>query len=163
MKVSPFVAAVFAFLILGVFARALAAEDEFERPPISYSRSTPDNPVERLQARIDAGESRLRYEETLGSLYFNDDAYVGYVHDGEVVELSVADTALGTVFYTLDQTVAERPRFVRQTDDCLLCHGGSQTRGVPGRIIRSVYPDRTAIRGILAATKPGTPAGWATP
>lgn len=32
---------------------------------------------------------------------------------------------------------------MRQTDDCLICHGGSQTRGAPGHVVRSVYPDPT--------------------
>lgn len=77
------------------------------------------------------------------ALYFNDDVYVGFVRGGDVLELSVADPQLGTVFYTLDQRRAERPQFVRQTDDCLICHGGSQTRGVPGHIVRSVYADRS--------------------
>ena len=39
---------------------------------------------------------------------------------------------LGTAFYTLDQEPAERPRFTRQTDNCLICHASSPTRGVPG-------------------------------
>lgn len=77
------------------------------------------------------------------ALYFNDDVYIGFVRGGEVLEVSVADPALGTVFYTLAQIEADPPAFVRQTDSCLLCHGGSQTRGVPGHIVRSVYPDRS--------------------
>ena len=153
-----------------------AAEDDFELAPILYSTSTPDNPVSRLQARLDAGESTLTWDDTVGwltsvlaalevptssqtlvfsktslqqtrisprnprALYFNDDVYVGYVRAGEVVEVSVADPALGTVFYSLEQVPGERPRFERRTEDCLLCHGGSQTRGVPGHIVRSVYP-----------------------
>ena len=75
------------------------------------------------------------------AVYFSDDVYVGYVRGGDVLELSVADPQLGTVFYTLSQDSVERPEFVRQTNDCLICHGGSQTRGVPGHIVRSVYPD----------------------
>lgn len=75
------------------------------------------------------------------ALYFNDEVYVGFVRGGEVLELSVADPHLGTVFYTLEQTADRPPRFERQTDDCLLCHGGAQTRGVPGHVIRSLYPD----------------------
>jgi hypothetical protein len=75
------------------------------------------------------------------AIYFNDDLYVGYVRGGDVLEFAVADPALGTVFYTLDQSPSERPRFVRQTDDCLICHSGGQTRGVPGHVLRSVYPD----------------------
>lgn len=77
------------------------------------------------------------------ALYFNDDVYVGFVRGGDVLEISAADPQLGTVFYTLDQHATGRPTFVRQTDDCLICHGGSQTRGVPGHIVRSVYADRS--------------------
>ena len=77
------------------------------------------------------------------ALYFNDEVYVGFVRGGDVLEISVADPTLGTVFYTLDQELNEHPTFVRQTDDCLICHGGPQTRGVPGHIVRSVYADRS--------------------
>lgn len=77
------------------------------------------------------------------AIYFNDDVYVGFVRGGDVLEISVADPALGTVFYVLEQHASEQPAFVRQTHECLLCHGGSQTRGVPGHIVRSVYPDKT--------------------
>jgi hypothetical protein len=77
------------------------------------------------------------------AIYFNDDVYLGYCRSGEVLEIAVADSQLGTVFYTLDQEPQERPTFMRQSDNCLLCHGGSQTRGVPGHLVRSVYPDGT--------------------
>ena len=75
------------------------------------------------------------------ALYFNDDVYIGYCQNGEVLEISVADPKLGTVFYTLDQERAEKPAFTRQTDACLLCHGGSQTQSVPGHLMRSVFAD----------------------
>jgi hypothetical protein len=75
------------------------------------------------------------------ALYFNDDVYIGYCQNGEVLEISVADPKLGTVFYTLDQERVEKPAFTRQTDSCLLCHGGSQTQSVPGHLIRSVFAD----------------------
>lgn len=81
--------------------------------------------------------------KTPRAIYFNDDVYVGFCLRGEVVEVSVADPQLGTVFYTLDQEPAERPRFVRQTESCLICHGSSSTRGIPGHLLRSVHPDRT--------------------
>lgn len=76
------------------------------------------------------------------ALYFNDDAYIGYCQYGQVMEVSAVDPKLGAVFYTLDQHEVERPRFVKQSDSCLLCHGSSQTRHVPGHVLRSVYPDR---------------------
>lgn len=75
------------------------------------------------------------------ALYFNDDTYIGFCHNGDVLEVSVADPQLGAVFYTLDQEASVQPRLVRQVDNCLLCHGSNHTRGVPGHFIRSVYAD----------------------
>jgi hypothetical protein len=73
------------------------------------------------------------------ALYFNDDVYIGWVQEGAVIEISAADPQLGAVFYTLDQSPTARPRFVRQTHDCLQCHHSPMTGGVPGHIARSVY------------------------
>lgn len=75
------------------------------------------------------------------ALYFNDEAYVGFCQYGDVLEVSVADAKLGTVFYTLPQEEVEHPIIRRQTDNCLLCHASSQTHGVPGHVVRSVYAD----------------------
>lgn len=77
------------------------------------------------------------------AIYFSDDLYVGYCHHGDVLEVSATDPKLGTVFYTLSQEKTDKPRFVRQTDSCLLCHSNSRTHGVPGHVVRSVYPDAT--------------------
>jgi hypothetical protein len=167
------VLAAFLFLPTSTFA------DEFERQPIHYSKSTPSNPISRLQRSLEAGKLHLPYHKDHGflpavlkaldvpessqvlvfsktslqrsrispksprALYFNDDLYIGYCQSGQVLEVSAVDPQLGTVFYTLDQQEAERPQFVRQTDACLLCHGSSQTKNVPGHVIRSVYPDRS--------------------
>src|ERR1700722_16095230 len=79
--------------------------------------------------------------KTPRAVYFNDDVYVGYCADGDVMEISVVDSKLGAVFYTLDQERLERPRIARQADSCLLCHANSQTQGVPGFVMRSVYVD----------------------
>jgi hypothetical protein len=75
------------------------------------------------------------------ALYFNEDVYIGYCQNGHVLEISAVDPKLGTVFYTLEQDAAEKPRFIRQGDNCLLCHCSSQTHGVPGQVVRSVIPD----------------------
>jgi len=81
--------------------------------------------------------------KTPRAIYFNDDVYIGFCQKGEVLEVSVADAALGAVFYSLDQEPAERPRFKRETESCLICHGSSSTRGIPGHLMRSVHPDRS--------------------
>lgn len=75
------------------------------------------------------------------ALYFNDDAYIGFCRLGEVLEVSVADPKLGTVFYTLEQEPRKKPQFMRQTENCLICHT-SRGQGVPAHVVRSVYTDR---------------------
>jgi hypothetical protein len=79
--------------------------------------------------------------KTPRALYFSDDLYLGYCQFGHVMEVSAVDPKLGTVFYTLDQDPVDKPKFVRQSDACLICHASSQTRGIPGHLVRSVYPD----------------------
>ena len=74
------------------------------------------------------------------ALYFNDDVYVGWVQNGEVVEISAVDPERGAIFYSLDQRPVAKPRFDRR-DECLQCHASPRTLGVPGHLVRSVYSD----------------------
>src|SRR5262249_48320791 len=172
---------------LGAGLPALAADD-FEREPISYSKSTPENAVSRLQARLEGGKAKLSWDREVGylrsllselrvpvssqvlvfsktslqrqriapgtprALYFSDDVHVGYCQKGEVLDVSAADPKRGRVFYTLQQQADKAPRLVRQTDSCLLCHGSSQTQGVPGHVVRSVFPDRQGLPILSAGT-----------
>jgi hypothetical protein len=73
------------------------------------------------------------------ALYFNDDVYVGYCQNGNVIELSAADPKLGMVFYTLEQQEAARPALTRQTQSCLQCHATSSVDGIPGLLARSLF------------------------
>jgi hypothetical protein len=73
------------------------------------------------------------------AIYFNDDTAVGFVQNGEVLELSAIDPKQGAVFYSLDTEKSDRPEFVRR-DDCLRCHQGAPTMGIPGIMISSVHP-----------------------
>jgi len=74
------------------------------------------------------------------AIYFNDDVYVGWVPRGDVVEISAADSALGGVFFSLRQEKSAKPA-IERGDQCLQCHHSGQTTGVPGHLVRSVYPD----------------------
>ena len=159
------------------FAGGLLADDEFDEPPISYSSSTPDNCISKLQSKIDRGEVVLKHHERLGYLpdvlnalevpiesqmfvfsktslqlrrispttpravYFNDDVYIGFCQDGDVLEVSASDPKLGTVFYSMRQEQQDRPLFRRHTDACMVCHSSSRTEGVPGHLVRSVFVD----------------------
>lgn len=157
---------------------AASAQDDFENPPISYSESTPENCISRLQQRLDSGEVTLQRDSKQGYLksvlqalnvpvesqmlvfsktslqlrrinprtpravYFNDDVYIGFCQNGDVLEVSAVDPQLGTIFYSLDQHATDSvPRFERRTDNCLVCHSSSRTEGVPGHLVRSLYVD----------------------
>jgi hypothetical protein len=73
------------------------------------------------------------------AIYFADDVAVGYVRGGELLELAATDPRQGIVFYTLSAAKAEKPHLNRR-DDCLRCHQGPATLGVPGIFVGSVYP-----------------------
>ena len=90
--------------------------------------------------------------KTPRALYFNDDVYVGWVQHGDMIELSTADPKLGAIFYTLDQSTDEPPKFQRQTDHCMICHASTHTRRVPGHIMRSVYTDRSGMPVFASGT-----------
>jgi hypothetical protein len=78
------------------------------------------------------------------AVYFNDDTYIGYCQQGDVLEVATQDAQQGTIFYTLDQiteTPDGKPRFLRDRGQCLTCHASSRTQGVPGLLVRSVYSD----------------------
>lgn len=73
------------------------------------------------------------------AIYFNDNTAVGFVQNGEVLELSAIDPQKGAVFYSLDTEKSDRPEFARR-DDCLRCHQGAPTMGIPGILVSSVHP-----------------------
>ncbi|HTC87225.1 MAG TPA: hypothetical protein VK686_02935, partial [Bryobacteraceae bacterium] len=77
--------------------------------------------------------------QTPRAIYFNDDTAVGFVQNGEVLELTSIDPKQGVILYTLDTEKTDRPEFARR-DDCLRCHQGAPTMGIPGLIISSVHP-----------------------
>lgn len=77
------------------------------------------------------------------SLYFNDESYIGWVQDGDVIEISTVDPDLGAIFYTLPVGQVEHPQFIRDRGQCMTCHASSRTEGVPGHLMRSVFTDRS--------------------
>ena len=86
------------------------------------------------------------------ALYFNDDVYVGWVQNGEAVELASVDPVQGPVFYLLSQRRSDHPRFIRQNAACMQCHQSQLTGDVPGLLMRSVYPDHDGMPVFSAGT-----------
>jgi hypothetical protein len=73
------------------------------------------------------------------AIYFNDTVAVGWVRGGPMLEIAAEDPEQGVIFYTINQWASGKPRAVRR-DDCLGCHESYDTMGVPGMLLRSVYP-----------------------
>ncbi len=85
------------------------------------------------------------------ALYFNDEVSVGWVRGGDVLELAALDPKQGVIFYTLDIEDVAKPRFDRR-DACLQCHQSGGTLGVPGIVVRSVYPEPSGMPIFQAGT-----------
>jgi hypothetical protein len=122
-----------------------AAELQFERDGKGWLASVLealDIPVssQTLVFSKTSAQFRLIHPANPRAIYFNDDVYVGWVRGGPILELSAADPEGAGVFYTLDQDTGTSPRLVRDSGQCLQCHESSRTQGIPGHLIRSVYP-----------------------
>ena len=78
-------------------------------------------------------------EQNPRALFFNDRVALGWVRDGDIIEVAAHDASAGVVFYTLEQradTTAGPPRFTRAFQ-CLGCHMAGDTLGVPGLLMFS--------------------------
>lgn len=73
------------------------------------------------------------------AIYFNDTVAVGWIRGAPMLEIASVDPRQGTIFYALNQFKGAKPRLTRR-DDCLTCHESYDTLGVPGMLLRSVYP-----------------------
>jgi hypothetical protein len=82
------------------------------------------------------------------ALFFNDRVALGWVRDGEILEVAAQDAREGMVFYTLDQRAIatpgapaprSQPEFKR-VFTCLACHMSGDTLGVPGMLMFSTPP-----------------------
>jgi hypothetical protein len=86
--------------------------------------------------------------QTPRSVFFNDEVYIGWIPGAPVMEFSEVDPKLGGVFYTLEQTESDKPKFVRN-NQCLECHASAKTMGIPGHLIRSFKTDEQGIIDLI--------------
>ena len=75
------------------------------------------------------------------AVYFNDHSHIGWVQNGDVIEMMSTDPEQGEIFYTLSQERVDHPKFIRDRGQCIVCHASSRTQGVPGGLVRSVFVD----------------------
>ena len=154
---------------------AVSSSDGLDDEPINYSTTPSQDPVAKLQERLEKGEVKLARDPNRGylpavlkalgipyssqmlvfsktsfqrdriapsaprAIYFDDTTYIGWVQGGPVLEISSTDPQLGGTYYTLDQSPTAKPKFMRQSYECLSCHTSPLTKGVPGHMIRSVF------------------------
>lgn len=79
--------------------------------------------------------------ETPRAIYFNDNAYVGFVQRGSSLEVAAMDPQLGPVFFEFPQPAADEPATLqRETTSCLRCHDSYSMSGggTPRFMISSV-------------------------
>ena len=90
-------------------------------------------------------QGKLINEQSPRALFFNDRVALGWVRDGEVIEVAAHDASAGIVFYTLDQRAnVPRPLQFKRVFECLGCHMSGDTLGVPGLLMFSTSrPDRS--------------------
>src|SRR2546423_11292186 len=115
---------------------AIQSQKEEKRCPPPKQRS-------RFRSKTSFQASRIS-PRIPRALYFNDRVAVGWVRGGDVVEIASVDPRQGVVFYTLDQERSASPQIVRR-DECLQCHAAGSTLGVPGFLVRSVYPNSSGM------------------
>ena len=87
----------------------------------------------------DSLQGRLINEQSPRAIYFNDRVTLGWVRDGEFIEVAAHDESAGVVFYTLEQRSDQAyraPQFMRG-GRCTGCHTSGDTLGVPGLVIFS--------------------------
>ncbi len=96
-------------------------------------------------------QGKLIGEQNPRAIYFNDRVALGWVRDGNVLEVAAHDTTQGIVFYTLEQKTvagAEPPQFKRSFV-CLGCHVTGDTLVVPGLLMFSTTrPDPGRFDGV---------------
>ena len=91
----------------------------------------------------DSLQGKLINEQNPRAIYFNDRVALGWVRDGEFIEVAAHDQSAGVVFYTLEQRdgANRAPQFMRAFR-CLGCHSSGDTLGVPGLMMFSTtQPD----------------------
>lgn len=85
------------------------------------------------ELRIDPSSQVLIYSKTslqtelidVGTpraIYFNDDTYIGFVHNTHFIEITTVDPKLGVLFYGLVTDEKKPPQFSREAGRCLSCH-----------------------------------------
>ena len=100
-----------------------------------------DIPVDSqmLVFSADSLQGKRINERSPRAIYFNERVALGWVRDGDFIEVAAHDESAGAVFYTLEQRSGptyRAPQFMRG-GRCSGCHVSGDTLGVPGLVMFS--------------------------
>lgn len=91
-------------------------------------------------SRTSFQNDRIR-PQTPRAIYYSENYYIGWVQGGDL-EIIAIDPQLGPIFYRMNTPFTGGSEIKLKRDaQCMNCHGGSKTDGVPGMLVRSVYPN----------------------
>jgi hypothetical protein len=76
-------------------------------------------------------------QKTPRALYYRDDIAIGSVQNGRLIEIITTDKDSGVAFYTLDVAKTDQPKFIRRTNECIICHGFA-SRWAPGLMVANM-------------------------
>jgi hypothetical protein len=78
-------------------------------------------------------------ESTPRAIYFNDDTYVGYVQNSDLLEFAAIDAEVGVVFFGMVNRKEAKPLLDREGGRCLTCHDtySMMGGGVPRVLVMS--------------------------
>jgi hypothetical protein len=81
------------------------------------------------------------------AIYFNEDSYVGWVQNSNLIELSVMDAKMGAVFYGLQNKPDVPVKVEREMNRCLNCHDTFSLSGggVPRFLLSSTLVDNNGV------------------
>ena len=82
-------------------------------------------------------QGKLIDEHNPRALFFSDRVALGWVRDGDVLEVAAHDATAGVVFYTLSNVRPPDPPQFKRVFHCLGCHVTGDTLGVPGLLMFS--------------------------
>jgi hypothetical protein len=81
------------------------------------------------------------WPQTPRAIYYSENYYIGWVQGGDL-EIIAIDPQLGPIFYKMSTPFTGGSEIkLKREAQCMNCHGGSKTEGVPGMLVRSVYPN----------------------
>jgi hypothetical protein len=85
--------------------------------------------------------------DTPRAIYFNDDTYVAWVQNTDLLEIATMDSERGAVFYTLPNRAGAAAKMQREMSRCLNCHDTFSLSGggIPRFLFLSADGQRTSV------------------